>query len=82
MATPSTGLIGFFDIPMVQGAVFVDAGSVWNSGWHTPWVGSFGGGLRMGLGGIMVLRLDVARRTDWKTVDHDNHWEFTIGWNY
>ncbi len=74
--------LGALEFPMIQGAVFVDAGSVWNSGWSSDWVGSFGGGFRMGLGGIMVLRYDVARRTDWKTVDRHNHSEFTIGWNY
>ena len=47
-----------------------------------PLIGSLGGSLRMGLGGILVLRLDLARRTDFKTLGTKSHWEFFIGWNY
>ncbi|MDM7914455.1 MAG: BamA/TamA family outer membrane protein [Candidatus Eisenbacteria bacterium] len=74
--------LGALEFPMIQGAVFADAGAAWNEGWPPPWLGSFGAGLRMGLGGILVLRLDLARRTDFKTLGDRNHWDFFVGWNY
>ncbi|MBM3287223.1 MAG: hypothetical protein FJY88_07740 [Candidatus Eisenbacteria bacterium] len=74
--------MGALEFPQVQGALFADAGTVWDSGWDLPWNGSLGGGLRMGLGGIMVFRLDLAWRTDFEKIDGRNRWDFFIGWNY
>jgi hypothetical protein len=74
--------LGALEFPMIQGAVFLDAGSAWDSGWDPRWAGSFGGGLRMGMGGYLVLRLDVSRLTNFERVSNFNHWQFDIGWNY
>ncbi len=73
--------IGALEFPSIQGAVFADAGSAWSRG-SPDWVGSFGTGLRMGLGGFLVLRLDASRRTDFRSVGKRTHWDFFIGWNY
>lgn len=73
--------VGALDFPSIQGAVFLDAGSAWSRG-DPDVIGSFGGGLRMGLGGFLVLRLDASRRTDFVTVGRRTHWDFYIGWNY
>lgn len=80
-------LIGFpfgrIDFPGIQGAVFVDAAQVWSDD-RTQFdpLGSFGAGLRMGLGGFLVLRMDFSRRTDFRTIDSRTDTEFFIGWNY
>lgn len=74
--------MGALEFPSIQGALFVDAGQAWDEGNPPPLVGSIGGSLRMGLGGVLVLRLDLARRTDFETVGDKSHWEFFIGWNY
>jgi hypothetical protein len=73
--------IGALDLPPIEGAIFADAGSAWDSG-NPEWRGSFGTGLRMGFGGLLVTRLDVARRTDFKSVEPGAHWTFFIGWDY
>lgn len=73
---------GNLELPGVQGAVFVDAGSAWNEGWPPPWRGSYGAGLRMGFGGFLVLRLDFGRRTDFEVWPARTHTEFFVGWNY
>jgi outer membrane protein assembly factor BamA len=80
-------LIGFpfgrIDFPGIQGAIFADAAQVWSED-NTRFdpLGSFGVGLRMGLGGLLVLRLDFARRTDFHTIDPTTQTDFFIGWNY
>jgi len=42
----------------IRGALFFDAGSAWNDV-YTQTLGSIGGGLRMNLGGVLVLRYDI-----------------------
>ncbi|MBD3235414.1 MAG: BamA/TamA family outer membrane protein [Candidatus Eisenbacteria bacterium] len=75
-------LVGALGFPGVQGAIFLDAGQVWYEGWPDAWRGSYGLGFRMGLGGILVLRLDLARRTDFRDWPRKTHTEFFVGWNY
>lgn len=75
-------LIGPVYFPGVQGALFADAGNAWYRDWPERWRGSYGLGLRMGLGGFLVLRLDFARRTDFREWPRETHTEFFIGWNY
>lgn len=77
--SPPVGTLAF---PGVQGAVFFDAGQVWYHGSPDTWRGSYGIGLRMGLGGALVLRLDFARRTDFRAWANDTRTEFSIAWNY
>lgn len=73
--------MGDLELPGIQGALFLDAGSAWDEGWPPPWYGAYGVGFRMGLGGFLVLRLDVGRRTDFETLG-STHTRFFIGWNY
>src|SRR5690606_22423621 len=54
---------GTLRLPGVQGGLFTDAGSSWLEEEHPTGVwGSYGGSLRMSLGGALVLRLDLGRR--------------------
>jgi hypothetical protein len=73
--------IGSIELPSIEGAAFTDAGSAWDTG-HPDWKGSLGLGLRMGFGGLLVGRLDIARRTDFKRIESGTHWNFFIGWDY
>ena len=75
--------LGGLQFPGVQGVAFVDAGNAWEKGESVPrLVGSVGLGLRMALGGFMVLRLDFAHKTDFHTVSERTETQFFIGWNY
>jgi len=72
------GGIGFRGL---RGALFVDAGNAWEE--EFPGMrGSFGIGLRINLGGFLVLRYDIGRRTDFKTVDNNTFYQFFFGWDY
>jgi hypothetical protein len=73
---------GDLELPGLQGAVFLDGGAAWSEGWPPPWVGSYGVGFRMGFGGFLVLRLDLARRTDFHDWSDRTRTEFYVGWNY
>jgi hypothetical protein len=75
-------LIGPLYFPGIQGALFVDAGDAWYRDWPTTWAGSYGIGLRMGLGGMLVLRYDLARKTDFRDWPRGTVSEFSVGWNY
>ena len=56
---------GTLPLPGLQGAIFCDLGNAWDKGESYPGLlGSAGFGLRMSLGGPLVLRLDRARRFD------------------
>ena len=72
---------GNIDFSAFRGALFVDAGNAWTDGFG-DWRGSVGAGVRLALGGIFVLRLDGARRTDFASIGNDTHWEFFFGWDY
>ncbi|HLQ66817.1 MAG TPA: BamA/TamA family outer membrane protein [Candidatus Limnocylindrales bacterium] len=70
-------------LPGVEGAVFADAGNAWEKFEAFPRPkGSFGLGLRMSLGGYMVLRYDIARRTDFKDVQPGWEREFYLGFDF
>ncbi len=75
-------LLGPLSFPQVQGAVFFDAGQAWYGEFPGEVRGSYGVGFRMGLGGFLVLRLDLARLTDFKEWPRKVHTDFFIGWNY
>lgn len=65
----------------IRGALFADAGNAWNEKWP-GFKGSFGLGVRMNLGGFLVLRLDVGRRTDFKTISGSTISQFFFGWDF
>ncbi len=74
--------VGALSFPGIQGAVFFDAARAWDEDRSGHWYGSYGLGFRMGLGGMLVLRLDLARRTDFEDWPSTRHTDFFIGWNY
>jgi hypothetical protein len=79
LGVPFRGL----ELPGVEGAVFADAGNAWEKFESFPRPrGSFGLGLRMSLGGYMVLRYDIARRTDFKDVQPGWEREFYLGFDF
>ncbi|MBM3318738.1 MAG: PD40 domain-containing protein, partial [Candidatus Eisenbacteria bacterium] len=75
-------LLGPLHFPGIQGALFADAGQAWYREWPRDWRGSYGLGLRLGLGGLLVLRYDLARRTDFREWPRETFGEFFVGWNY
>ncbi len=74
--------VGPMVFPGIQGALFFDAGQAWDDEWPDLVRGSYGLGFRMGFGGMLVLRFDIARRTDFENWPSKTYREFFIGWNY
>ena len=72
------GGIGFSSI---RGALFVDAGNVWDDDFGEL-KGSLGFGIRFRLGGYLVLRLDVGRRTNFKRIERETFTQFFFGWDF
>ncbi|MCD6118035.1 PD40 domain-containing protein [bacterium] len=72
------GGIGFSSI---QGALFVDAGNSWE-GKLQGIKGSFGAGIRLRLGGYVVLRYDIGRRTDFHSIEKKTFTQFFFGWDF
>ncbi|MFQ6673636.1 MAG: hypothetical protein ACE5GH_02480, partial [Fidelibacterota bacterium] len=72
-----------FDLGLapLRGAVFIDVGNAWD---HRPdgLLGSFGLGLRGSLLGVMVLRLDMGKTTDFHSVSRRFFTQFFFGWNF
>ena len=72
---------GNIDFTAFRGALFVDAGNAWGDDFG-EWRGSLGGGVRLALGGVFVLRLDRSRRTDFRSLGDETHWDFFFGWDF
>ncbi|MBN1561851.1 BamA/TamA family outer membrane protein [candidate division KSB1 bacterium] len=72
---------GAFGFAPVHGALFVDVGNAWDREFP-GFIGSFGIGLRAPLMQALVLRLDISKRTDFKTVEKDTFVQFLFGWDY
>jgi len=72
---------GNIDMGAFRGALFADGGNAWNEEFD-EWKGSLGGGVRLGLGGVFVFRLDGARRTDFRSVGNHTDWDFFFGWDF
>lgn len=70
--------IGFHTI---RGALFLDAGNAWNDRWEGL-LGSTGFGFRMNVGGFLVLRLDIGKKTDFKKFTSDWFTQFFFGWDF
>ncbi|MFH1852855.1 MAG: BamA/TamA family outer membrane protein [Candidatus Neomarinimicrobiota bacterium] len=72
---------GGIGVSPIRGALFLDAGNAWDNE-RPDLIGSLGFGLRgLFLGGV-VLRLDIGRHTDFKTIDRDWFVQFFFGWDY
>lgn len=67
----------------IRGAVFFDAGSAWDKTYEET-LGSVGGGLRMNLGGFLVLRYDVGKRIENNFTQFQNglFYQFFFGWDF
>ncbi len=74
--------VGAISFPGLQGALFFDAARAWEEDFPRDWRGSYGFGFRMGLGGLLVLRLDVAWRTDFEVWPDQHFTDFFIGWDF
>lgn len=72
------GQIGF---QAIRGALFFDAGNAWNDQFNHL-NGSFGFGARVSLGYFVVLRFDLVRTTDFRTIAPDTKFDFFFGWNF
>lgn len=65
----------------IRGALFLDAGNAWNDEWNGL-IGSTGMGVRLNLGGFLVLRLDVGKTTDFKKLAKGWFTQFFFGWDF
>jgi hypothetical protein len=76
---PFVGL-SFFSI---RGALFFDAGGAWDRTYEET-LGSIGGGVRMNLGGVIVLRYDVGKRIEnnFGTFQDGLFYQFFFGWDF
>jgi len=72
---------GFVGFRGLKGALFFDAGNAWEE--KFPGLrGSMGIGFRLNLGGMLVLRYDIGRRTDFHTIGDNTFYQFFFGWDY
>ena len=74
------GGISFWSI---RGALYFDAGSAWDKS-YTETLGSVGGGLRMNLGGFLVLRYDLGKRIEnnFTQLQSGLYHQFFFGWDF
>jgi len=73
--------VGGIGFRAIRGALFLDAGNAWNDQWNGL-IGSTGFGVRMNFGGILVLRLDIGKTTDFKKFTSDWFTQFFFGWDF
>ncbi len=65
----------------IRGALFFDAGNAWNK--HFEGLkGSFGLGVRLNLGNMLVLRWDIGRKTDFHSITDETVTHFFFGWDF
>lgn len=71
------GFVGF------KGALFFDAGGAWDDEYRQT-LGSFGGGLRLNLFGVLVLRYDVGKKIedDFSKIQKGLFYQFFFGWDF
>ncbi len=72
------GGIGFTSI---RGALFLDAGNVWDDKFGDL-KGSFGLGIRLQFLGYIVFRLDIGKRTNFKEIYPKTFTQFFFGWDF
>jgi len=67
----------------IRGALYFDAGSAWDTKYRETF-GSVGGGLRMNLGGVLVLRYDLGKRIEnnFRSFQDDIFHQFFFGWDF
>ena len=67
----------------IRGALFFDAGSVWDETYDQTY-GSMGVGFRLNLGGYLVLRYDLGKRIEnnFAQLESDIFQQFFFGWDF
>ena len=73
--------IGGLDFRGIRGALFFDVGSAFDDTFDQL-LGSFGAGVRLSLGYIILLRFDFTRTTDFETISPRTDFDFFFGWNF
>lgn len=73
----------FLDVNLrgINGALFFDCGQTWEDEWKPP-LASVGTGLRMNLGNITCIRLDIAWRTDFHEGFERPYYDVFFGWDF
>jgi hemolysin activation/secretion protein len=65
----------------INGALFFDVGNAWNNQLHGM-LGSMGYGFRMNFAGVLVLRLDIGKTTDFHSISRNWFTQFFFGWDF
>jgi hypothetical protein len=67
----------------IRGAAFFDAGGAWDTE-YIETLGSLGFGLRMNLGGVLVLRYDIGKRIEnnFTRLQNGLFYQFFFGWDF
>lgn len=73
--------IGNLGFSGIRGAIFFDVGSAWEDH-YDGLLGSFGTGIRVALGYLVVLRFDFAKTTDFENISPGTDFDFFFGWNF
>ena len=68
--------------PGVRGALFFDAGNAWSGSELRGMLGSAGFGFRFNFAGFLVLRLDIGKTTNFRTVSNSWFTQFFFGWDF
>ncbi len=71
------GFVGF------RGALFADVGGAWDEEYKQT-LGSFGGGLRLNLFGVLVLRYDMGKKIEdnFTRIQDGLFYQFFFGWDF
>ncbi len=74
---------GGIGLGAIRGALFFDAGSVWDTEYKET-LGSIGAGLRWNLGGVIVLRYDIGKRIEdnFSSLQSGLFHQFFFGWDF
>jgi hypothetical protein len=67
----------------IRGAAFLDAGGAWDTEYRET-LGSTGVGIRMNLGGVLVLRYDIGKRIEnnFTRLQSGLFYQFFFGWDF
>ncbi len=74
---------GSVGLGSLRGALFFDAGSVWDNK-YVQTLGSVGFGLRWNIGGFLVLRYDMGKRIEnsFRQIQGGLFYQFFFGWDF
>ncbi len=74
---------GGINFGAIRGAIFADAGGAWDDRYRET-LGSIGAGMRLNLGGVLVLRYDMGKRIEnnMSTLQDGLFYQFFFGWDF